>query len=160
MNLSKQNDWIPAIAALGLRIVTGGVFAFSGLIKLLEPYENFRGILAQYQLIPPFLNPILAHTVPWLEFLSGIFLILGFSLVPAALAVSGLAGSFALLLGSSMLFKIGLPDHCGCFGQVLSLTLKQMLALDAVNTLGGLYLALKPHYGLTVDRLFLGGHDD
>ena len=154
MNLSNQNKWIAAGLSCALRIFTGGTFVFSGLVKLLEPYENFRGILAQYELIPHFLNPILAHSIPWLEFLTGVFLILGFSTGLAASLAGGLAAGFALLLAVSMLMKAGLPAHCGCFGQALALSLKQMLVLDLVNALSGLYLVLKPCKALALDRFF------
>ncbi len=154
MNLTKPSEWLAAGVSCALRVFTGGVFIFSGLVKLLEPYENFRGILAQYQLIPHFLNPVLAHSIPWIEFLTGVFLILGFSTALAASLAGGLAAGFALLLAVSMALKAGLPAHCGCFGQALALSLKQMLVLDLVNAFSGLYLVLKPSRALSLDALF------
>jgi putative oxidoreductase len=113
--------------SLGMGIGLGGLFVYAGIQKHLAPYEFAEAILA-YQLLPVGLVGLVAATLPWIEIVSGISLILGCLLrsrrfsnpIPmgALLRRSGLL----LILGQSVLFIAvllitlarGLKIDCGC----------------------------------------------
>ncbi len=135
------------------RLWVGGLFAFSGWVKAIAPYENFRGVLVQYGLIPPAAAPLIAQIFPWLELLTGIFLLAGYALPFSSLSAVVLSGSFFLLIGISKIFGIALPAECGCFGEGLHFSPAQMLGVDAVSAALALLLFIKRESFLSLDRL-------
>ncbi|MBP9865352.1 MAG: DoxX family membrane protein [Candidatus Omnitrophica bacterium] len=146
---------IRAFFNVAARLWLGGIFFTTGWIKAVEPYENFRGVLSQYGLLSQNLVPLAAHTVPWVELIMGLFLVLGYAL-PAAVMVSGLlSGTFVLLIGISLLTGAALPAHCGCFGAMIDTSPVQMFVLDAVHLALAFLLLRYPSSFLSLDGLFL-----
>lgn len=96
---------------LVLRCVLGGIFAYSGVVKLMDP-ERFTVIIAGFGLLPEALIRPAAILLPLLELLSGIGLIF---------AVRGCLSAIALMLVMFMAvlawgIHLGLDIDCGCFG--------------------------------------------
>ena len=61
-----------------IRLLLALLYITSGLEKLTQPYENFVYVIQGYDLVHNyFLEKVAAFTFPWLEFLLGIFLLLG-----------------------------------------------------------------------------------
>ena len=123
------------------------IFTYAGFSKLTEPVENFRGIIAQYEVIPYALVPFLAAVLPWMEFIFGVFLILGYAARVSALVLGLLSFGFLMVLGSSHVLLGSVPVSCGCFGEGgLHLTVRQIFILDIANTAIGFKLySLKVH---------------
>ncbi len=97
--------------ALVLRCLLGGIFAYSGVVKLLDP-ERFTVIIAGFGLLPEALIRPAAIGLPLAELLSGIGLIF---------AVRGCLTAIALMLVLFMAvlawgIHLGLDIDCGCFG--------------------------------------------
>lgn len=114
------------------RLVAGGIFVVSGFTKLMFPPEEFAEVISSYQLAPQsFLNP-LALIIPWIELLSGAFLLMGlFTMIAAGLVAVQLAG-FTAVLVITMSSGIDLED-CGCFAALgFKETPLQALIRDAV----------------------------
>lgn len=136
------------------RIFLGLVFAYSGFTKLMEPVENFRGAMAAYEIIPYAVIPFLARIIPWIEFLFGVFLVLGYLPRVSALVLAGMSLGFVVLIVATRILTGDLPADCGCFGEGSLVHLKpmQVLAMDLCNTLIGIRLALvKTHpFGLSI----------
>lgn len=126
------------------RMFLGLIFAYSGFIKLMEPVENFQGGMAAYEVIPYVLIPFLARVIPWIEFLFGSFLILGYLPRISALVLAAMSWSFVLLILTTRIMTGSLPVNCGCFGEGSLIHLKpmQVLVMDICNTLIGIRLAL------------------
>jgi len=114
-----------------LRIVLGGLFLISGLGKLLEPYQNFLYVIQSYEFIPDVLEKLSAHAVPWLEFLAGVFLVLGFWLVYVLPFLLTLVASFLVIVSQAILRKLPI-NECGCFGELLSIPLPFVLLVDSI----------------------------
>jgi uncharacterized membrane protein YphA (DoxX/SURF4 family) len=135
------------------RMFLGLIFAYSGFTKLMEPVENFQGGMAAYEVIPYVLIPFLARVIPWIEFLFGVFLILGYLPRMSAFVLAGMSWSFVLLILTTRIVTGALPADCGCFGEGSLIHLKpmQVLAMDIANTIIGLRLVLvKVHpFGLS-----------
>ncbi len=116
------------------RLFIGGIFIFAGFLKLSQPVEVFRGMIASYGVIPYAWIGWIAHIAPWLEFILGIFLLVGYLPRYAAAALSVLAFSFIALIVTSKLHGT-LPENCGCFGEGVHMSPYQMVFLDLLNML-------------------------
>ena len=134
------------------RIFTGFVFAYAGFSKLMEPVENFRGILAQYEVIPYILTPFIAVTLPWIEFIFGALFILGYATRLSALMLAGLSFCFLIVLGSSQILLGSTPISCGCFGEGVHLTVRQVFVLDIADFVIALKLLSLPTHPFSLDH--------
>ena len=145
---------VPPVVWFLARIFLGAVFAYAGLFKLIEPAENFRGVIAQYQVIPYFLIPVVASVFPWFEFIFGVFLIVGFAPRVSALILGLMSLSLLLVLGASNVLLGAKAVSCGCFGEHgLHLTVRQVFALDLVNMAIGFKLYSQREHFWSLDTL-------
>jgi putative oxidoreductase len=94
-----------------LEITLGGLFCYSGYIKLLAPYDFADAVLA-YRLLPVPLAGVVAVALPWLEMLTGLFLAAGLKKRSCLLLLTMLTGLFILVMLSAM--ARGLTIDCGC----------------------------------------------
>ena len=99
---------------LALRIVLGGIFLYAGGLKTADP-ATFAGSVAAYNLLPTFGNYLVAATLPWVELLCGILLVVGYRVRAAALIVLLMNMVFVIALASAIIR--GLDIDCGCFRQ-------------------------------------------
>jgi uncharacterized membrane protein YphA (DoxX/SURF4 family) len=97
----------------GCRLGLGGLFLYAGLIKAGD-VSGFARDIAAYQLLPYTLNYLVAGTLPYVEILAGLLLVLRRNVRSAALLLALLTVVF---LGAivSVLAR-GLEIDCGCFG--------------------------------------------
>jgi len=102
-----------ALFSLGIRILLGGVFIYSGCAKILDP-AGFAQAIAAYQLVPTIWGNLMALFLPWLELVCGICLITGWIARTSALIVMVLLLIFMAAIGIT-LYR-GLDIDCGCFG--------------------------------------------
>ena len=117
-----------------IRVWVGLVFAYGGLTKLLEPGANFEASVLRYGVFSAGWVPWIARVVPWVEWIFGIFFILGYIPRVAAGVLCFLALSFLVTLGSSRLFLSYGESDCGCFGTTgIHLSLQQVFLLDLAN---------------------------
>ena len=94
----------------GLRLALAGVFIYAGFVKLLDP-RTFAHAIAQYDLVPEGLLPLVAIALPGLELLAGLGLILE---VRGSLTVIGiLLLIFLVILGYAVWQNLDID--CGCF---------------------------------------------
>ncbi len=95
------------------RIIVGGIFLLAGLAKISDPVR-FLITLRYFQSSPEIINPFLAIYVPWLEFILGLFIILGILHRTSSLMLGCLNAMFTLAILS--LIIRGIEVDCGCFG--------------------------------------------
>jgi uncharacterized membrane protein YphA (DoxX/SURF4 family) len=100
-------------AGLIARLVVGGVWVVAGVLKLPDPAENVRAVRA-YRLLPEPVVPLVGHTLPLLEVLVGICLLVG--LLTRMSAVLSAVMLMAFVVGISSAWARGLQIECGCFG--------------------------------------------
>ena len=100
-------------AGILARLVVGGVWVVAGWLKLGDPTESVRAVRA-YQLLPEGLVPLVGHTLPVLEIVVGLCLLVGL-FVRWTAVVSGLM-LLAFVIGISSAWARGLSIECGCFG--------------------------------------------
>lgn len=116
------------------RIFVGGVIAYAGLTKLLEPSVNFEISLMRYGVFPPLWIPWIARILPWVEWILGSFFVVGYLPRLISLGIGLLSLSFLVTLGSSQMFVSSGSADCGCFGTVgFHLSVHQVFVLDLFN---------------------------
>jgi uncharacterized membrane protein YphA (DoxX/SURF4 family) len=129
-----------------LRLMVGGVFIWTGFQKLILHFENFLYVVQAYEIfgkdsreflyiavfnvsLGEMLEVMAAWTLPWIEFLAGVFLVVGLWIRRSAWTVGVLTLIFAMATGQALLR--GLPiDECGCFGEGLTLPLRVTFLTD------------------------------
>ncbi len=125
------NKWF----LLGCRLAVGGLFVWAGVLKIIDPL-GFGQSIENYRLFPRGLAFLIAIILPWIEVLSGVFLIIGVFRRSSGLIISVLLVGFIGLVVIAMLR--GIDTTCGCFG---SLSRKADLSLILMDTVM-LFLAL------------------
>lgn len=95
------------------RIIIGGIFLISGLAKISDPIR-FMLTLREFRLFPEIIIPFAAIYLPWLEFILGLFILLGILYRTSSLILACLNLSFTLAILSLILR--GIEVDCGCFG--------------------------------------------
>jgi uncharacterized membrane protein YphA (DoxX/SURF4 family) len=93
-----------------LRAVIGGVFIYSGTIKVLD-VRGFARMVSQYNLVPDHLLAPVAYGLPVVEVLAGIGLL--FEIPGALTAISGMLIMFIGILWYGILKDLDID--CGCF---------------------------------------------
>ncbi|HTL70663.1 MAG TPA: DoxX family protein [Candidatus Eisenbacteria bacterium] len=129
--------------ALLVRLAAASAFLVSGWLKLMQPHENFLAVIQSFEIVHGPVADLASRTLPWAEFTLGMMLFLGLWSRAAAAVLLGFSTLFLGALLSAVLRHLPI-DRCGCFGEEVSLPLKQMIAVDCGLWLALAYLALKP----------------
>jgi len=108
----KENSYQSFI--LLSRFILSAVFLLSGFEKILHPQEEFIVSLKAYQLLPGSLLKPAALLIPWVEVVSGLFLLIGLYYSYAVISVGLLLILFTSAIASTLIRGISLED-CGCF---------------------------------------------
>jgi len=102
---------------LAARLLIGGLFIYASIYKILDP-ASFASSIRNYMILPEAWSNVAAMTLPWIEFVAGVFLVLGVQTRPSAFLTTGmLAVFFSAVLYA---FSIGLDIDCGCFSSAAS----------------------------------------
>ena len=123
-----------------LRIFAGSVFVASGFIKLMQPYQNFLAIIRSYEILSGSPAVALAKTMPWAEFVVGVFLVLGLWSRLSILVLWAFNTVFIGVVGSALVRRLPIQE-CGCFGDSFSLKPQQILWLDIALWLVFMFMA-------------------
>jgi putative oxidoreductase len=136
---------------LAFRLIVGGVFVWSGLLKAVHPLD-FAQNVENYQLLPRLLSLVVGLALPWVEMAAGLLLVLGLFRRGAALAAAGLLGAFIILI--SVTIVRGLDLSCGCFGSLSGKVGWTLLAQDVVLLAMAVNILLSPpaHFSLDSAR--------
>jgi uncharacterized membrane protein YphA (DoxX/SURF4 family) len=94
------------------RLALGIIFIYASYDKALNPLA-FAQIIHNYRITPPSLINISAITLPWIELLAGMLIIIGFRVKGANLILGGLLVFYIILL--SVTAARGININCGCF---------------------------------------------
>ena len=102
-----------AAFSLLFRILLGLIFLFAGIAKISDPVR-FIFTLRQFNLFSEAVIPFMALYLPWLEFILGLFLILGLLYRASAFLLACLNTMFAIAILTVVVR--GMEIDCGCFG--------------------------------------------
>ncbi|MFZ3121875.1 MAG: MauE/DoxX family redox-associated membrane protein [Thermodesulfovibrionales bacterium] len=102
-----------AAFSLLFRILLGLIFLFAGLAKISDPVR-FMLTLREFGLFPETVIPFLTLYLPWLEFVLGLFLMIGLLYRPSAFLLACLNTLFGIAILTVIVR--GMEIDCGCFG--------------------------------------------
>src|SRR6266481_9528691 len=158
-NLRRAIIWIG-------RLVLGGIFIYAGFSKLLLPnthlwpmfvlkfslsmnLSSFAQQVESYRMISPEASQMVAHTLPFVEIVLGLLLLIGWRLRIWATAITAIMVGFLALVPRAYLLHMDI--NCGCFGtpeKLTGMTIVRDGALSALAVLMTVFVFLearKPH---------------
>jgi uncharacterized membrane protein YphA (DoxX/SURF4 family) len=112
------------------RLALAAIFLWAGIAKLREPWMLFAMQLDSMHIFPDASITFFARTMPWLEVILGVLLVVGIQMRYVASAATALLVVFFTVV--TMLYMRGFQGDCGCFGpgeQLGPKTLARDLAL-------------------------------
>jgi len=97
---------------LVLRFAIGAIFIYASVNKLFNPQDFAKAIL-RYDMLPVFTINMLAITLPYVEFITGILLITG--IYKKGASMMAIVSLFVFLIALVSASARGLDISCGCF---------------------------------------------
>ena len=95
-----------------LRLYIGGLFIYAGISKI-NNIGQFTVAIATYGIVPYSTAEIMAIVLPWVELISGIFLVAGIGAPFCAAIIGLLLALFSIAILINLIRDV--PLHCGCF---------------------------------------------
>lgn len=115
------------------RIILGGIFIFAALPKIADPSAFARDI-TNYQMMPrPFVN-LFALTLPMIELICGILIIIGFRVRANSAIINLMLIVFIVAITYAVLRDLNIS--CGCFGTTNSQKVGMKKILEDAAMLG------------------------
>ena len=109
-----------------VRIPMGGLFLYSGILKVASP-QPFADSIASFEIVPHAVIGLVALGLPPLEILLGALLVSGSRMRAASFGALLLSVVFGLALGQAL--ARGLQVDCGCLGSGQPSLLKTWFSL-------------------------------
>ncbi len=122
------------------RLILSGVFIYSGYTKIQEPIQ-FAVAISGYKMVPDNLIFPLARSLPWVEIVLGLAILIGWKIRHFSTAAAALLLFFIAIL--SITIARGIEANCGCFGldeRISPLTVFR----DSLFLIPALYLVFEP----------------
>lgn len=123
--MTAADSLFPLFAVSIARFVVGGIFIWSGGVKL-HDLEGFALIATSYSIIPHQLTTparATAYLVPFLELFSGALIVIWEAPVYALAAIMASLLGYTAIEIYELVFGAGSKDNCGCYGTAITVPL-------------------------------------
>lgn len=107
----KNTEWMRLLVWL-VRFLLAAVFIGAALPKIAHPHE-FALAISRYQIVPYWIVNIMAMTLPWIELVAGVALVLPGRRAPSAFVIASLMAVFTVAVFLAVIR--GIDITCGCF---------------------------------------------
>lgn len=108
MSALLSNRWLELLS----RLVIGTIFVSASIQKAADP-AAFAVMIDNYKILSPSATMFIASTLPWLELVCGVAVILGVAVRGSSLVIGILTVGFTAAVVSGVLR--GLDISCGCY---------------------------------------------
>lgn len=122
------------------RLILGSIFIYASYHKIMDP-DKFAEIVYGYDLFPNETINLIAIVIPFIELTSGIALIIGFYIRPAATIIVGMLAAFVIAISVNIIR--GHEFNCGCFSSDASQSAHsawETLGRDIIFIILGIYI--------------------
>jgi uncharacterized membrane protein YphA (DoxX/SURF4 family) len=160
--VARVRSWPVWLSTAG-RLVLGAVWLAAGLTKITDLDASVRAVRA-YRLLPEAVAQVVGPSLPLLEVLLGVLLLVGLGVRACALVSSVLMAAYMTAIASA--WARGLRIDCGCFGSGGDLaagaspTYGTELLRDSALLLVALLVARWPLGRFAIDGLLSGGRKE
>ncbi|MFA6571825.1 MAG: MauE/DoxX family redox-associated membrane protein [Bacteroidota bacterium] len=142
---------------LVLRLVLGVIFILAGVSKIGDP-ANFAKSITNYAMMPDFIINIMALTLPWIELIVGIFLMLGIRLKASASLSIAMYIVFTIAITVALLK--GLNFNCGCHSKITTENVSLKKIIENIFLLLASFLVFFfPSDKFTLERVAVNEHE-
>lgn len=154
MNALLANRWLELLT----RLVLGTIFVFASIEKAADP-ASFAMLIENYKLLSPSASMFIASTLPWVELVCGIAVILGVAVRGSSLMIGLMTVGFTAAVVSGVLR--GLDISCGCYtldpevGKIGWLKVAENTGIVVLSV----FLVYSTAARVTLDRLVAGRNE-
>jgi len=137
------------------RLYLGGIFIYAAYGKIVDPY-GFAVSIATYQMTPTSVVNIMAIFLPWLEIVTGVFLLVGLMTRVQAILINGMMVMFIIAISYAVYRGLDMGS-CGCFAseEAAEEISTGTIMRDVYWLLIGLFIFfVKTEYRWGIDRLW------
>ena len=135
-------DYFKGPLVLISRLILGSVFIYASIDKIANP-GDFAKIVGNYHVLPFGIENLLAIILPWVEFIAGVCLIVGFMVDGGTILV--ILMNIAFIFAITQALARGISVECGCFS-VASDTGSAIGVKTILRDIGYLFLAYIVYY--------------
>lgn len=141
--MSAAIGFLRSTAVVRLAGIAIGVLFLAAALGKIGDLAAFATQLHNYRLVPVWSENLIAITLPWIELLAGLALVLGVRPRAGAVVLLVLILVFTFAVGSA--WARGLDFECGCFGKASAATIgARKFAENVGYTLLAALAALRP----------------
>lgn len=147
---------VHSVIGVPLRVLLGAVFVYASWYKLVMPHD-FAVSIAMYEMVPLWLINVMAITLPAIELVVGVTLILGLWTRASVAVVNGMLVMFIIAIAYVVYIR-GIADFgCGCFSPAAEEASGEMatgtLIRDVFYLAAGIFVMLFDDGALGIDGL-------